>query len=99
MTAADDVEMIALRAVITGRVQGVGYRDWTFHRAYRLGLDGWVRNLRTGAVEALFSGPRPAVERMLLDCRDGPPLARVDRVETHPADVAAGDGFTVRPTV
>ena len=94
----DDADIIAIHARISGRVQGVGYRDWTFHRAHALGLRGWVRNLRNGSVEALFVGPRPAVERMILDCRDGPRLARVDSVDTDVAADAAYNEFTVRLT-
>ncbi len=70
-----------VRVVIRGRVQGVGYRDWTHGRARLLGLDGWVRNRSDGAVEALFSGPPGAVAAMLQDAHQGPPLAKVSAVE------------------
>ena len=69
------------RLSIAGRVQGVGYRDWTVATARRLGLAGWVRNLPDGRVEALAEGARPALEGLLAYCRRGPPLARVDAVE------------------
>ena len=65
---------------ITGRVQGVGFRDWTERKATELGLSGWVRNLATREVEALFCGPAEAVDAMLAACRRGPQLARVDDV-------------------
>ena len=80
---------------ISGRVQGVGYRDWTQRKATELGLSGWVRNLASGEVEAVFSGPAEAVDAMLAACRRGPQFARVDDVkiaETEPA----GGGFSVR---
>lgn len=73
---------IAMHAVIRGQVQGVGYRDWTCSTAWRLGLWGWVRNLPDGAVEMVINGPTNDVEAMLAECRDGPPLARVEDVRT-----------------
>ncbi len=89
-----------VRARIRGRVQGVGYRDWTERTARAHGLDGWVRNLPDGSVEALFSGPRATVERMLADCRNGPPAARVASVETEDVSEGppAGNGFRARYT-
>ena len=81
----------ALRVVITGRVQGVCFRVWAKDNARALGLDGWVRNRRDGAVEALFSGRASQVCEMLARCRKGPPAAFV-------ADVAiTEDGSTVPP--
>jgi acylphosphatase len=62
---------------ITGRVQGVGFRYATFDEARGRNLRGWVRNLDTGAVEAVFEGTRLAVENMLRWCADGPPGAYV----------------------
>lgn len=76
-----------VRVIIRGRVQGVGYRDWTQGHARMLGLDGWVRNCDDGTVEALFSGPADQVARMLADARQGPPLARVTAVD----EIAVGD--------
>ena len=84
---------------ITGRVQGVWFRGWTVDEATRLKLDGWVRNRRDGAVEALVSGPAQAVERMIAACRSGPPAASVDDVSVSPADPPAESGFRQRPTV
>lgn len=85
-----------VRARITGRVQGVWYRAWTEKTAAAHGLHGWVRNRPDGSVEALFSGPKETVERMLADCRDGPPNARVDDIETEPADPPDATGFRIR---
>ena len=65
--------------VISGRVQGVFFRDSTQREARRLGVDGWVRNLGDGTVEAVFEGPPAAVEAMLGFCRRGSERARVDR--------------------
>lgn len=81
---------------ISGRVQGVGYRDWARRKAGDLGLSGWVRNLASGEVEALLSGSPEKVDAMLAACRRGPQLARVDDVTvTGSAEVASGP-FSVR---
>jgi acylphosphatase len=71
---------------VSGRVQGVGFRYATLDAARERGLAGWVRNLDSGEVEAVFEGPAPAVEEMLGWCRAGPPgsfvhAVRVDRDE------------------
>lgn len=78
MTDSQDAR--AVRVLITGRVQGVGYRAWTRDKAAVLGVSGWVRNRRNGDVEAVFSGTESAVETMLDACRDGPGWARVTDV-------------------
>ena len=62
---------------ISGRVQGVGFRYSTADEARQRGLTGWVRNLDSGSVEAVFEGPRWRVEDMVGWCRDGPPGAYV----------------------
>ena len=93
---------MAIRAVhvlITGRVQGVGFRWWTKQAAGGLGLDGWVRNRFDGSVEAVFSGDVAAVEAMLGKCRIGPSVARVDNVVTRDVEAPDVQGFTHRPTV
>ena len=69
--------MIAKQVIITGRVQGVGYRAWMVAQAGAMGLDGWVRNLPDGSVEALVAGDTPVVEEMLRQCRRGPRMAMV----------------------
>jgi acylphosphatase len=81
---------------ISGRVQGVGYRDWTQRKAIDLSLSGWVRNLASGEVEALFSGPTEAIEAMLAACRRGPQLARVSDIQITETTDAASGPFTVR---
>jgi len=87
------------RLTITGRVQGVGYRDWAIDTGQRLGLTGWVRNRRDGAVEALIVGEDEAVGQMIEACRRGPPLARVDEIDVDPVDLdILPDGFTQLPT-
>jgi acylphosphatase len=88
-----DIRSVLVR--ISGRVQGVGYRAWTAEEAQRRHLSGWVRNLATGEVEALFSGPADVVDAMLAACRRGPRLARVDNVSVSPAEPASGE-FSVK---
>ncbi|MCW8307484.1 acylphosphatase [Acidiphilium sp. PA] len=90
--------MIAKSLIFTGRVQGVGFRDWMVARARRLGLAGWVRNRRDGSLEALIAGDAPAVEELLRACRRGPPGAEVVTVTEDFAAPPAEPGFFKRPT-
>jgi acylphosphatase len=87
------------RLLVTGRVQGVGYRDWAIAAAQRLGLAGWVRNRRDGSVEILIVGDDTAVGEMIAACRRGPAMARVDAVDVEPVDLdILPAGFTQLPT-
>lgn len=88
----------AILALITGEVQGVWFRAWTVQEAGKRGITGWVRNLRDGSVEALFCGPRAALDDMLAACREGPPLARVENIELEDADPPAEARFVQAPT-
>lgn len=91
--------MTAQRILVSGRVQRVGYRDWTVRLAKQLGVKGWVRNLNDGRVELLAEGDDEALVSLTEALREGPPLAVVDHVE---AFQSAGDkhakGFTKRFT-
>lgn len=87
-----------VRAVISGRVQGVWYRAWTREEAERLGLNGWVRNRRNGTVEAVFAGKEEAVEKMLSLCRQGPPRAAVTDIDVEPWPGALEPGFQQLPS-
>ncbi|NIR42097.1 MAG: acylphosphatase [Actinobacteria bacterium] len=78
--------MRAIHAYVTGRVQGVFFRQSTRHRGRRLGLDGWVRNLGDGRVEAWAQGEETAVERFVEWLWEGPPNASVTGVESHDVD-------------
>ena len=73
--------MARLHVWIKGQVQGVFFRDSTRRVATGLGLNGWVRNLPDGRVEAVFQGDRDGCEKALEFVRTGPPSAEVDRVE------------------
>jgi len=74
---------VARRFVITGRVQGVGFRYFTQSAATREGLHGWVRNRPDGSVEALAEGDADAVERFERAVRSGPRGAHVDTVDAQ----------------
>ena len=67
--------------VITGRVQGVGFRMYMERTARELGINGWVRNRRDGSVEAVFAGEDAVVHDMIAACRRGPYSARVDALD------------------
>ena len=89
---------ISVRVVIEGRVQMVWFRGWTLEQAHGRGLRGGGRNRRDGAVEALFTGPRAAVEEMIAACRQGPPSARVAKVSEFPGEDDGAKDFRPLPT-
>lgn len=90
--------LAARRFVVSGRVQGVGFRYFVQEAAMVEGLSGWVRNLPSGAVEALAEGDAEALERFARKLSRGPSMARVDNVETvAEAPHGRGGPFTVRP--
>ncbi len=92
------VDQRTVHVLIHGRVQGVYFRAWTQEQAEQLGLSGWVRNRRDGAVEAVFAGPAEKVDLMLERCRFGPRDAQVAEIEVIQDGGAAPEGFTVKPT-
>ena len=71
---------------ISGRVQGVWYREAMRLEAERLGVTGWVRNCRDGSVEAVVQGEESALAAIVEWARGGPPAARVDDVVVSPAE-------------
>ncbi|HEV7275773.1 MAG TPA: acylphosphatase [Devosiaceae bacterium] len=83
---------------ITGRVQGVGFRDWLAAEARAHELSGWVRNRRDGSVEAVLAGDAEALQTVLAACRRGPPMARVEDVVAEEDTASPEPGFAVRPT-
>ena len=90
--------MKSVRARITGRVQGVGFRAFVEQAAERLGVSGWVRNRRDGSVEAVIAGDTSKVDEMLTLCWQGPPAAKVDGVSVEDAPAPDGRGFGMKPT-
>jgi acylphosphatase len=96
----------AIRHVtVTGRVQGVGYRAFVADEASARHLEGWVRNVRDGSVEALLAGPADVVAAMIAVCGRGPSMARVDAVRAVDGHVdalklrRAGERFSMLPTI
>lgn len=75
------MERVRARVTISGRVQGVSFRAYARDKARAAGVEGWVRNLPDGRVEAVFEGTRPAVQRMVTWCYSGPALAAVEKVD------------------
>jgi acylphosphatase len=85
----------AVRARVSGIVQGVSYRVWTRSEAMRLGLTGWVRNERDGSVTALLAGADGAVTAMIERLWQGPRGALVSKVEIEEAADEAPEDFRI----
>jgi acylphosphatase len=89
--------LVARRYIVSGRVQGVGFRYFTEVAALREGLHGWVRNMPDGRVEAIAEGDAEAIERFERQVRHGPPAARVEHVEVEDTTPSGRTtGFTAR---
>ncbi len=86
----------ALRGVVVGRVQGVGFRDTTELRARMLGLAGWVRNADDGSVLIHAEGAKRELDELVSFLHEGPPAARVDAVELKPVEAEGYEHFRVR---
>lgn len=84
------------RVIVSGRVQGVGFRDATVRQARARGVAGWVRNRPDGTVEAVFEGDPEAVAALVSWCEEGPRMALVDRVEAVEEPDEGLAGFEVR---
>lgn len=87
--------------VVTGVVQGVGYRMWARDTAASLGLRGVVRNRRDGSVQAIVAGAPERIDAFEAACRAGPPLAEVEAVERRAAEegaLADAEGVTIGRT-
>ena len=88
-------EQRAVRARVSGIVQGVSYRVWTRGEAMRLGVRGWVRNERDGSVTALIAGTDAAVTAMIERLWQGPRGALVSKVEIEEAGDDAPADFRI----
>jgi DNA ligase D-like protein (predicted 3'-phosphoesterase) len=86
----------AIRAVVRGRVQGVGFRETTVRRARRAGVLGWVRNADDGTVQVHLEGPAAAVDELVGFLNEGPRGAGVEDVEIAEAKVEGHEQFAVR---
>jgi acylphosphatase len=87
---------IRVRVIVTGRVQGVWFRDSCRDQARRENVTGFARNRADGTVEVELEGTEPAVERMIAWCRVGPPRARVDSVAAERISPVGEPGFRIR---
>lgn len=88
--------MSAIHAVVKGRVQGVGFRYFTQEEAANLGLSGWVRNLPSGAVEILASGPEDDLKIFVNRVNQGPPLSLVREMELEWTEDELNGAFQIR---
>ena len=89
------MSVVRVRAVVTGRVQGVFYRDSCRSQATRLGVRGSVKNLADGSVEVVAEGDRARVEELLAWCRTGPPRAIVTGITVSDEVPAAERSFRI----
>jgi acylphosphatase len=88
--------MIRNRVLVSGQVQGVAFRASCQRTAERLGVNGWVRNLPDGTVEAVFEGPAEDVGRLVEWSRHGPRLAVVRDVQVRDEPPEGISGFRIR---
>lgn len=86
------MERVRARVLIAGRVQGVGFRAAMRDKARAAGLEGWVRNLPDGRVEAVFEGTRSAVQRLVSWSYSGPNGATVEKVEVAWEEATGKEG-------
>ncbi|MEW5421337.1 acylphosphatase [Amorphus sp. 3PC139-8] len=89
----------SVHILITGLVQGVGYRAWLAQLADAYELGGWVRNRMTGEVEAVFSGPAELVADMITECHKGPPGCRVTSISVQEKAAPVQSPFEVLDTI
>lgn len=89
-------DLVRVRVVVEGRVQGVWFRESTRREAQRLGVAGWVRNLSDGSVEAVFEGGEPAVETIVAWAHRGPERAAVTGIERSDETPEGATGFEIR---
>lgn len=75
------MDTISKHLIISGRVQGVGFRYFTYRTAKELNIKGWVKNLQDGTVETVFTGSPESVHNMKDKLKEGPSSARVQNIE------------------
>ncbi len=90
------MDIVKAHVFFSGRVQGVFFRAFTRENAERLGVNGWVRNLSDGRVEAVFEGTNKKVEKLINLCRYEHPHARVDQVEVKYEEPEGFKNFKIR---
>jgi acylphosphatase len=85
--------VIRRHVIVSGRVQGVFFRETIRHLAEQEGVAGWIRNRADGTVEAVFEGEPEAVERLVDACRSGPPMAEVADIQVSDEEPESSSGF------
>jgi acylphosphatase len=90
-------DMVTKHLIISGRVQGVGYRNYMMHKARQFHITGWVRNRADGSVEAVLQGTPENVESLIVRAQHGPPHASVSGIAVGEAGGNFTD-FVTRPT-
>ncbi|HSL57407.1 MAG TPA: acylphosphatase [Acidimicrobiales bacterium] len=90
-----DADVVRRKVLVSGRVQGVFFRDSCRRVAVGAGVRGWARNLPDGRVEVVAEGSPDAVDAVVRWCGDGPPRARVDHVEVADEPPAGAHGFNI----
>jgi acylphosphatase len=96
MSAAESTGRCRRRVLISGLVQDVWFRATTAKEAARAGVDGWVRNLADGRVEAALEGTADAVDEMIDFCSRGPEMARVDQIDIAEECPEGLEAFQIR---
>ena len=91
-----ELPIVRVRLLLEGRVQGVNFRHYTCREANRLGVSGWTRNLADGRVEAVYEGPREAVEELVAWTRHGPEWAHVTGLTLQDEEPQGEQGFGIR---
>ena len=102
MLAAMSTPSTSAHVLVSGRVQGVGFRWFARREAEALALTGWARNRREGTVELEVCGPRERIERLVARLREGPPASGVTEVAVHWLPLPVGgapQSFEIRPTM
>jgi acylphosphatase len=90
-------DLISVKVVVYGYVQGVFFRAFVSHWADELGLSGYVRNLPSGAVEVLAEGEKKQLEKLISQLKVGPPSAKVEKLVTNWSGYSGSySGFSVR---
>lgn len=80
--------MVQLQIVVSGRVQGVGFRYFTQMKAVQYGINGWVRNRDDGSVEIMASGTEENLEQFASDIKKGNPFSKVDHIDIQETAVS-----------
>lgn len=82
--------------MVSGKVQGVGFRNYVFEKSRRLQIDGYVRNLPDGTVECVAKGEQSELEALHRVLQKGPTLSRVDRVDVSETSLSPAPGFEIQ---